>query len=172
MTDALRNPGAPFDHYRDVVRPEWIDYNGHMNVGYYGLVFDHATDDFLDSLLLDRPHRAEHRVTTFTLEAHFTYQSEVLEGDRLRFTTQLLGFDEKRIHYLHRMFRERDDVLSATNELMSLHVSKDTRRGSPMRPEVLERLRAVQRAHATLEVPVESGRVIGLRARPTTGKAG
>lgn len=159
---------APFDEYRDVVRPEWIDSNAHLNVGYYAVVFDFATDAWLDHVGLDAPHRRRHGVTTFTLEAHFTYQREVHEGERLRFTTHLLGHDEKRIHYLHRMFRESDGALSATNELMSLHVSETTRRGAPMHAEVQARLLRLQAAHAVLEPPPEVGRVIGLRARATT----
>ena len=163
---------APFDRYRDIVRPEWIDYNQHMNVGYYGVVFDHATDEWLDDLGLDDAHRKLHQVTTFTLEAHFTYQREVVLGDRLRFTTQLLAFDEKRIHYVHRMFRESDDVLCATNELMSLHVSDRTRRAAPMHESIQSRLHEVELAHAALETPPEAGRVMGLRSRGTTGVNG
>jgi acyl-CoA thioesterase FadM len=45
---------APFDEYRDVVRPEWIDNNGHMNMGYYLVVFDFATDAFFPWVGLDR----------------------------------------------------------------------------------------------------------------------
>jgi acyl-CoA thioester hydrolase len=168
VTAGSHEIGAPFDRYRDIVRPEWIDYNGHLNVGYYGVVFDYATDEWLDALGLDRAHRDNHRVTTFTLEAHFTYQREVLEGDALRFTTQLLAFDEKRIHYVHCMYREKDGVLSATNELMSLHVSEETRRGAPMHPTVLERLQHVERAHSALPAPAEVGRRIGLRGKSTT----
>ncbi len=156
-------PPAPFDGYRDVVRPEWIDHNGHLNVGYYGVVFDLATDAFFDSVGFDAEHQREHRVATFTLEAHFTYQREVLEGEALRFTTQLLGYDEKRIHYLHRMWRGRDGVLSATNELVSLHVSRATRRAAPMHASVQERLDRVAEAHAALPRPPEVGRIMGLR---------
>ena len=154
---------APFDRYRDVVRPDWIDHNGHLNVGYYAVVFDFATDEWLDFLGLDAAHRAAERVTTFTLEAHFTYQREVVEGDRLRFTTQLLGYDEKRIHYVHRMYREADGTLSATNELMSLHVSLETRRAAPMAPAVLECLERVRESHARLEPSPHAGRRIGMR---------
>src|SRR2546430_10240368 len=84
MTDL----SAPLDRYRDRVRPEWIDYNGHMNMGYYLVVFDFATDEFLDWVGLDEPHRRQHRVTTFCLEAHVTYHREVRSGDPLRFTTR------------------------------------------------------------------------------------
>ena len=161
--------GAPFEGHQDVVRPEWIDHNGHMNVGYYGVAFDYATDVWLAHLGLDTPHRETHRVTTFSLEAHFTYQREVVEGDELRFTTQLLGFDAKRIHYFHRMVRVSDGMLSATNEIMSLHVSEETRRAAPMHPDVQARIAEIADRHLALPAPPEAGRVMGLRSGATTG---
>ena len=83
---------APFDGFLDVVRDEWIDHNQHMNMGYYMVVFDLATDAWFEYLGLGPEHRVEHRVTTFSLEGHITYQREVRAGDPLRFTTRLLGF--------------------------------------------------------------------------------
>ena len=160
---------APFDQYRQVVRPEWIDYNEHMNMGYYLVVFDLATDEFLEWLGLTEAHRARHEVTTFCLEAHVTYHREVRAGDPLRFTTLLLGHDAKRIHYIHAMYHATDGYLAATNELMSLHVSRATRRGAPMAPQILERLARVQNAHDALPRPPQVGRTIGLKAGPTTG---
>src|SRR6266542_4269613 len=123
---------APFDRYRDVVKREWIDANDHMNVGYYLVVFDLATDAFFEWVGLDRRHRAERAITTFCLEAHVTYHREVRAGDPLRFTTQLLAWDAKRLHYFHEMYHAADGFLAATNELVSLHVSEATRRGAPM----------------------------------------
>jgi acyl-CoA thioester hydrolase len=155
---------APLDRYRDVVRPEWIDNNQHMNVGYYLVVFDYATDEFMAWIGLGQAHRAQHAVTTFCLEAHVTYHREVREGDPLRFTTQLLGHDEKRLHYIHAMYHAGEGWLAATNELMSLHVSRATRRGAPMAPEVLARLARIQRAHDALPRPPQAGRAIGLDA--------
>jgi acyl-CoA thioester hydrolase len=134
---------APFDAYRDVVRPEWIDHNQHMNMGYYLVVFDFATD-----------------------ETHLTYHREVRAADPLRFTTQLLAYDPKRIHYFHAMYHATEGYLAATNELMSLHVSLATRRASPMAPPVLSRLAAIQNAHDPLTRPVQVGRTIGLANRP------
>ena len=157
---------APFDSYRDTVRPEWIDHNQHMNMGYYLVVFDFATDEFLSWVGLDAAHRAAHDVTTFCLEAHVTYHREVRSGDPLRFTTLLLGHDARRIHYFHAMYHATEGYLAATNELMSLHVSRVTRRAAPMAPEVLERLALVQRAHGALERPAQVGRSIGLANRP------
>ena len=153
---------APLDVYRDAVRPEWIDHNGHMNVGYYLVVFDFATDEFFRWVGLDAAHRQAHAITTFCLEAHVTYHREVRSGDPLRFTTVLLGHDAKRIHYIHAMYHATEGYLASTNELMSLHVDLGTRRGAPMAPEVLARLAAIQAAHDAVPRPPQAGRRIGL----------
>jgi len=158
---------APLDRYRDVVRPEWIDANEHMNVGYYLVVFDYATDEFFAWVGLDASHRAARQITTFCLEAHVTYHREVRAGDPLRFTTTLLGHDTKRLHYIHAMYHATEGFLAATNELMSLHVDRATRRGAPMAPEILARLAAIQRAHDTLRRPPQAGRAIGLANKPS-----
>lgn len=152
-----------------MVRPEWIDHNRHMNVGYYLVVFDFATDEFLAWVGLDAAHRGRQGVTTFCLEAHVTYHREVHAGDPLRFTTRLLAHDAKRIHYVHAMYHGGEGYLAATNELLSLHVSEATRRSAPMAPAVLARLALIQVAHDTLPRPPQIGRVIGLDARPAAG---
>ena len=162
LSSSVSDLATPFDEYRDVVRPEWIDHNGHMNMGYYLVVFDLATDAFLAWAGLDGAHRRRHDVTTFCLEAHVTYHREVRSGDPLRFTTRLLGHDPKRIHYFHEMYHATHGFLAATNELMSLHVLHATRRGGPMAPEVLARLAAIQAAHDALPRPLQVGRRIGL----------
>jgi acyl-CoA thioester hydrolase len=153
---------APFDEYRDVVRREWIDHNDHMNMGYYVVVFDYATDAFLAWVGLDAAYRRAHQVTTFCLEAHVTYHREVRSGDPLRFATLLLGHDAKRVHYIHAMYHAEAGYLAATNELMSLHVSLATRRGAPMAAEVRARLDLIQAAHDAQPRPPQAGRRIGL----------
>jgi acyl-CoA thioester hydrolase len=161
-------PAAPLDIHRDVVRPEWIDHNGHMNMGYYLVVFDLATDQWFRYVGLDEMHRRSQQSTTFCLEAHVTYHREVRQGDPLRFTTRLLDHDAKRIHYFHEMYHATEGYLAATNELMSLHVSVETRRGAPMAPAILERLCRIQAAHDRLPRPSQVGRRIGLSAASTT----
>ena len=165
MTDLA----APFDVYRDRVRPEWIDHNQHMNMGYYVVVFDLATDEFFAWVGLGREHRRARNVTTFCLEAHVTYHREVRVDDPLRFTTLLLGHDAKRIHYIHAMYHATEGYLASTNELMSLHVSQATRRAAPMAPEILTRLASIQSAHDRLPRPPQAGRRIGLAVERTTG---
>jgi acyl-CoA thioester hydrolase len=159
---------APLDVYRDVVRPEWVDNNRHMNMGYYVVVFDLATDEFMRWVGLDAEHRRLHRITTFCLEAHVTYHREVREGDPLRFTTQLLAHDARRLHYIHAMYHATDHYLAATNELVSLHVALERRRGATMAPAILARLAEIQAVHDGLARPPQVGRVMGLASRPPT----
>jgi len=97
-----------------------------------------------------------------------TYQREVREGDLLRFTTRLLDYDAKRIHYCHEMHHATAGYLAATNELMSLHVSEETRRAAPMATAILDRLREVKVAHDALPIPAHVGRRMGLAGPPTT----
>lgn len=154
------------DTYRDRVRPEWVDQNHHMNMGYYMVVFDLATDAFFRHVGLGAPYRTAHGMTTFCLEAHITYNREVRENDPLRFTTRLLAHDAKRLHYFHEMYHATEGYLAATNELLTLHVSQVTRRGADMAPELRDRLARVQTAHDALPRPPEVGRVMGLTAGP------
>jgi acyl-CoA thioester hydrolase len=157
---------APLDQYRCRVRREWIDHNNHMNMGYYAVVFDLATDAWFDHFGLDDDHRQKHQVANYTLECHISYLREVGEGDPLRFTTLLLGFDEKRHHFLHQMWHEEQDYQAASIELIHLHVSQVTRRATPMAPELIERLTSIREMHRHVPVPAQVGRVIGLHARP------
>ena len=160
---------APFDEHRDIVRPEWIDDNGHLNMGYYLVAFDLATDTWLDHIGLSASERKRTGATTFTLESHVNYLQELREGAPLRVTTRLIAFDTKRIHYFHEMYHATDGFLAATNELMSLHVNLATRRGGPMAPEVLARLADALSLYETLPLPPQVGRRIGLGAKSADG---
>lgn len=160
---------APFDRHRAVVLPEWIDYNGHMNVAYYLLAFDHATDAFLDWLGLDAAHREATGGTTFAGDIHLTYQREVKAGDPLRITTQLLGHDEKRLRFFCGMYHAEEGYLAATMESLSLYVDLNHRRVSVLPDAIRRRLDEVFAAHSTLPLPPEAGRVI---AKPPLPEAG
>ena len=154
-----------FDEHREVVQPEWIDYNGHMNVAFYFLAFDHATDAFYDAMGCGEHYKAAGNFSTFTLEGHITYDQEVLEGDPLRFTTQLLDFDEKRLHYFHVMYHAEKGFAAATNELIAMHVDMDLRRSAPFPPDILKKLADTKERHGALPRPDQAGRIIGIRRK-------
>jgi acyl-CoA thioester hydrolase len=156
---------APLALCSEAVRPEWIDYNGHMNVAYYMLAFDHATDALLDYLGMDAGYRERTHCTVYTLEAHIVYERELKEGDPLRITTQLLDHDPKRVHYFHHMYHAEEGYLAATNELIIMHIDMRVVRGSAMPEDVLTRLEAVMTAHRSLPRPPQVGRTIGILRR-------
>lgn len=151
---------APFDQHRAVVLPEWIDQNGHMNVAYYVLAFDHATDVFFDYIGLDDDYRRQTGGSTFAVESYVTYQREVIQGDPLRITTRLLAYDPKRLHFFHQMFHATEGYLAATSEWLNLHVDLNIRRVSPMPEPIQHRLAAIWGKHKTLAVPKEAGRSV------------
>ena len=156
---------APMETLRETVRAEWTDYNGHMNLAYFVLVFDFATDSFYADFGLGEEYRRRTDRSTFAVESHTSYLAEVHAGATVRCTTQLLGFDDRRIHYFHCMYREADDVLAATMELMAVHVDLGTRKVRPMPDAVQDRLGEIFLAHAALPRPPQTGRVMQLGGR-------
>ncbi len=156
---------SPLCLYHSVVPAEWIDYNGHMNVAYYVLAFDYATDALVDYLSMGDTYRERTQCSTFVVEAHVNYQRELVAGDPIRVTTQILGFDSKRIHYFHRMYHDEKGFLAATTELILIHVELTQRRSAPMPVEILDRLNGVMTQHLQLPRPSQAGRVIGLRPK-------
>ena len=159
MTDA-----APLDLHREAVRSEWIDYNGHMNVAYYVLAFDHASDAMCDHIGIGHDYMRETGGSIFILESHVSYLREVVRDDPLRFATYIFDHDAKRIHFAHEMYHDGENYLAATNELMMLHVDLNTRRTAPMPDPVLEKLAALKASHAALPRPAGLSRTMGLTA--------
>ena len=154
---------APFKSSNEVILPEWIDYNGHMNVSYYVLVFDHATDQFIDHMGLTAEFRAAGKVSAFTAEMHVNYIQEVKKGDEVFVTTQLLDYDAKRFHYFHRMYHAEQGYLAATNELICLFVDMKLRRVMQMPSSIMDRLAEVKQSHALLPVPEQVGSVMKVK---------
>ena len=148
--------------WRERVRGEWCDYNDHLNMAYYVLIFDHGTDAFFDSVGLDAAYRKANDCSTFAVETHVNYLAEVRNGDEVICTTQLLDFDEKRIHFFHRMYHAERGFLAATNEAMGVHVDMRVRKVAPMKAELQAALNALRASHRALPRPEQQGRVIGI----------
>lgn len=143
------------------VEPDWVDYNGHMNLAFYVLAFDRATDHFYDQLGIGIAYRERMGSSMFTLGINVDYLREVFAGDALRITTQLLDCDAKRMRYFHRMFPAGGDQLVATNECLAVHVDMDTRRSAPFPDETRARIEGLLAAQRGLPPPPGAGRVLG-----------
>ena len=148
-----------------VVLPAYIDPNGHMNVGYYSVLFDRALDLPWDVLGLGSASTEATGCSTFTLETHVTYQHELHEGDPLDFTFQVIDFDAKRIHFFMTMLHARERWLAATSESISICINMTTRRSATWPADRLVRLRALHETHSRRPRPAEIGRVIGIRRK-------
>ena len=146
------------------VDPAWIDYNGHMNLAYYVLAFDQATDTFHDLLGIGLDYRERMNSSMFTLAINVDYIREVFADDRLRITTQLLECDAKRLRYFHRMYQGDPEHLVATNECLAVHVDMSSRRSAPFPAATRVRIEDLFAAHRQLPVPERAGRVLGVRA--------
>jgi acyl-CoA thioester hydrolase len=147
------------------VPPEWIDYNEHLMDGYYAVAFAEATETFLDHIGLGPGYRSATGSSIYTAESHLCYFRSVLAGARLRYASQVLGADAKRIHLFHRMTEAQTGEEVATNELMLLHVDIATERVTPMPPDRLSVVAALAAEHAALAAPPHAGRRIAMPSR-------
>ncbi|MBT5435317.1 MAG: thioesterase family protein [Alphaproteobacteria bacterium] len=144
-----------------VVKPEWIDEYGHLNMAYYVLICDHATSGFWDAmnapLTQDKRDGGEYAV----VETHVNYLDEVRAGDSVLVTTQVLAADSKRYRLFHRMYHAGKGYLAATNEVMSLGFNLNTRGMMEFVPAVYDRLQQTVAEHADIERDNNVGRAIG-----------
>lgn len=156
---------APISRHEETVLEEWVDYNGHMNVAYFMLIFDHATDVFYPLIGLGKPYRERTGFSTFAVESHITYGRELSVGEAVRVTTQLIGFDEKRIHYFHTMLHSEAGYQMATLEQLAVHVDLTARKVCPIPQESLDLMAEMTKTHSALPAPKELGSVMSLRSR-------
>lgn len=148
-----------------VVLAEWTDYNGHMNVAYYVLLFDRATDAMLDRIGLGERYRGETGCSVFVGEAHVTYERELDAGAAVAIHSWVTGSDDrKRFCLYHEMWADAGAALAATNEVLCVHVDLATRRSSPLPDAARTRLRAAAAAFGAANRADRLGRAIGLDA--------
>lgn len=150
--------------YTGAVQPGWIDYNGHMNVAYYVLAFDQGIDALWAEFGITEAHIEVHQSSTFAVESHVLYQRELKLDDPYVLTSQILAFDEKRIHQFQRMYHGTAGFLAATAEWMSLHVDLQARRVSPWPTNILDRISRVALAQPDWGVPEEQGSRMNVRS--------
>ena len=145
-----------------VVLPEWIDANGHMNLAYYVVLFDQATDLLYDTLGVGQAYRDATGNSTFTAETHTLYERELHAGERVRVVPHLLGVDAKRLHYFHEMFHLEGRHRVAAQELIALHIDMSVRRVTAFPEDLLARLQHVVQARAGQPLPKGIGRRISM----------
>ncbi|MEO1329416.1 MAG: thioesterase family protein [Pseudomonadota bacterium] len=165
-------PNAPLRSSERTVPPEWIDYNGHMNIGYYGLAFDRALDDVYDDWLdMGAAYVAREGMGPFALQEQIHFLQEIRQGQRFHTEVLLLDCDHKRMHFISSMIASPPEgeagepFLAATAEQLSMNVSHETRRSAPYPERAQVRLEALMAAHRGLPRPPQVGAPLGIRRR-------
>jgi acyl-CoA thioester hydrolase len=142
------------------IEPAWIDYNGHLNVAYYNVLFDRAVDEVYELVGLGPTYLDRHNHSTMVAEAHVRYLRELRESDPVRVTVQLIDYDTKRIHLFEQLLHADEGWLSATSETMTLHVDMTAKKVAPFPDSVLNLLAGMKAAHAHLPMPEGAGRSV------------
>jgi carnitine 3-dehydrogenase len=143
---AAADGGQPLRLVETYVRPEWIDYNGHMTDSRYLQVFGDATDALFRYAGVDDGYRRSGRAM-YTVESHVTHRAEARALEPLYVTTQVLEVDDKRVRLFHSLHRRRDEALVATAKQLYLHVNTPPGKAAPMEAGVRARLAELQAAH-------------------------
>ncbi|ASP33752.1 thioesterase family protein [Labrenzia sp. VG12] len=147
------------------VKEDWIDYNGHLNMAYYNVLFDTAVDEVFHHLGLGPDYVKDRGASFFTAEAHVCYLRELSAGMPVSVTLQLIDFDEKRAHFYQELHHAEEGWLSATSEQLSLHVDMNARKVAPWPEDILANLTELADAQQGLPRPERAGRHVEIRKK-------
>jgi acyl-CoA thioester hydrolase len=152
---------AEFTAYRAQVRPDWLDYNGHLHDASYAVVLSDAHELLFESLGLSADYRASHQASMFTVETHIRFLAECSAGQTLTAATTMVEADSKRMRLHSDLYA--DGVLAATGESLYLHVDTAAGRTAPLPADRQARVDAVLAEHADLPRPAHLGLGVGVR---------
>lgn len=166
MSDDVHS-SAPFVSQAADIEDGWIDYNGHLNMAYYLVMFEKAFDDFHFALGITEDYVKNRRMTTYTGQTKIDYLREVHKGTKLTATCQILDYDEKRIHTWQEL-RFPDGTIAATCETITLHIDASGPKVAPFPPDILNRIETMSKDHAKLPHPEKASQPIGIRSKSNT----
>jgi acyl-CoA thioester hydrolase len=162
--DVLLRP-EPFRASVMQIEPQWIDYNGHLNMAYYNVMFDRAVDELWLKIGIGPGYMKERNGSTFTAECHVRYLREIHLGDPVQISILLLGADEKRLHTFEELRHASEGWLSATSENMTIHIDMTARKTGPFPPDIRARIQALANAHAIIPRPEGIGRKVAMPSK-------
>ncbi len=160
MTAAPAQNGPAMSDWM-TVRPEWIDFNGHLNMAYYNVLFDNGIDDIYRLIGFGADYARTRGMTTYVADFRVRYLRELHEGDRVRCAFYLLDHDSKRFHCFQELYHE-DGWMAATAEGLTLHVDMTGPRVAPMPADIAANVALMQAAHDLLPRPHGVGLPIGI----------
>ena len=155
---------APFVSREMTIQKDWIDYNGHLNMAYYNVLFDRCSDEVFEAIGLGPDTARDRKLTVYTAEVHICYVRELHLGDAVTVSFQLLDSDDKRLR-AYQEIHHVDGWLAATSETLSLHIDMIGPKVAPFPPDIAQKVAALRVAHAALPTPERAGRSIGIKRK-------
>jgi acyl-CoA thioester hydrolase len=155
-------PAGPVRSKVFSVKPEWIDYNGHLNVAWYEVLFGLGIGALFKVIGLGENYRATRNKSLFAVEAHLSYVREIGPKDTVVVDSQILDHDLKRLRLFQTLIHAEEGYIVATREMMQLHIDMETRKTASFPDDILARIVACAEAHAKLPLPKQAGRSIAI----------
>ena len=155
---------APFVSREMRIQPDWIDYNGHLNMAYYNVLFDRCSDEAFELMDMGPDYAKRRKLTIYTAEVHICYVRELHLGDTVTSTFHLIDHDDKRLR-AYQEIRHVDGWLAATSESLSLHIDMAGPKVAPFPADIQAKVEAMRAAHASLPMPERAGRSIGIKRK-------
>lgn len=155
---------APFVSPPMAIEKDWIDYNGHLNMAYYNVLFDRCSDIAFELMGLGPSYARDRQLTIYTAEVHVCYVQELHLDHQVVVSFQLLDHDAKRLR-AYQEIRHVDGWLAATSESLSLHIDMSGPKVASFPADIMEKVEAMAAAHAGLPMPERAGRAIGIRRK-------
>ena len=107
---------------------DWTDYNDHMNMAFYVLIFDKAWEVILEKFKMGEHSAKTTKKSTMVVETQTTYNNEVKQGDEVDIFLTHFDYDKKRLHFKMEMYEKSKKTLSATIEMLSLYIDLNLRK--------------------------------------------
>jgi acyl-CoA thioester hydrolase len=156
---------APYVSSVMTVEPQWIDYNGHLNMAYYNVLFDRGADEAFAALGMGPDYIKARNHSTMVAEVHVRYLREIHEGAPVVVRNLFLAADAKRIHCFQELVHATEGWLSATSETMTLHIDMAAKKVAPFPEDIAANVQRMVAVHAGLPRPEAAGRSVQMPAK-------
>jgi acyl-CoA thioester hydrolase len=117
---------------------EWVDYNNHLNMAYYVLIFDQACDVMLEKFKMGANSAKTEKRSTMVVETNTRYISEMREGEEVDIMLTFFDHDKKRLHLKLEIVEKKTKKISASIEWLSLYVNLETRKVTEFESEKIK----------------------------------
>jgi len=152
--------------YKTSIQSEWLDYNNHMNVAYYLLIFDKAEELLFESLNLGEASAKNRGISWMVMENHITYERELSKGQEVEICLRLIDSDHKRVHLYLEMHTTGDEsYLASTMEQMVICADLNKRKSAEFPDDAKANIQDLAQEQSNLLLPKNIGRSIGIRRK-------